>query len=57
MIEDIRNILRDKYTPAELVEQLGISMEDLLYYLQEYFEDSASAHSLIQEEYEELYGE
>lgn len=52
-MEALLKFWEDKYTPAELVEHLDISMEDLLYILTDYIEENLDKY---REDIETIYG-
>lgn len=39
-LEALIKYWKDKYSPAELVEHIGISMDDLLYILEDWVEEN-----------------
>lgn len=56
MTEHLMDTFKDKYTPSEFVEQLGIGMDDLLFYLRDYFEDTSNLMDNFNEDMEQYYG-
>lgn len=52
-MEALRNYWNDKYTPAELVEHIGISMEDLLFCLEDYIDENLNQ---FKDDVEEIFG-